>query len=203
MNDSEVIRSVQNGNRNDFRILVDKYQQTVFRITMGFVHAKEDAEDLTQEIFISAFQSLGKFRGDSLFSTWLHRIAVNACLNHTRNSKTTLVSRIASLFGSENITERLMPVTEENPEEIIIKNEHRDWLQKALESLPENQHTAIVLSKYDDMSQKEIAEIMNLTEGAVESLLQRAKNNLREKLSANSKKYENKRRKTSYHVSNE
>ena len=76
----------------------------------------------------------------------------------------------------------------DDPENIIIKQEHSQWLQKALDSLPESQRTAIVLSKYDDLSQKEIAEILNTTEGAVEALLQRAKKNLREKLSGSVQK---------------
>jgi RNA polymerase sigma-70 factor (ECF subfamily) len=76
----------------------------------------------------------------------------------------------------------------ESPENILILNEHREWVQKALNSLPENQRTAIVLSKYDDLSQKEIAAIMNTTEGAVEALIQRAKANLRERLSSLKKK---------------
>jgi RNA polymerase sigma-70 factor (ECF subfamily) len=82
----------------------------------------------------------------------------------------------------------LTAVDADDPENIIIRQEHSQWLQKALDSLPENQRTAIVLSKYDDLSQKEIAEIMNTTEGAVEALLQRAKKNLREKLSGSVQK---------------
>jgi RNA polymerase sigma-70 factor (ECF subfamily) len=188
MNESEIIRSVLKGNRNDFIFIVEKYQQMVFRVAMGFVHEKEDAEDLTQEIFLNAWQSLGKFRGDSQFSTWLHRIAINACLNHARKSKITIVTRMASLFGQVNSAEPGIPEFSENPEEIIIKKEHSEWLQRALDSLPENQHTAIVLSKYEDLPQKEIAEIMNLTEGAVEALIQRAKKNLRQKLQSAQKR---------------
>lgn len=188
MNDSEIIRSVLNGKRDNFRILVEKYQPGVFRIVMGFVHEKEDAEDITQEIFLNAWKSLAGFRADSSFSTWLHRIAVNACLNHTRKDKGPLLTRISSLFGYDGMMLLDIPLYEEDPEAIIIKKEHIEWLRRALDGLPEKQHTAIVLSKYEDLSQKEISEIMNITEGAVESLIQRAKKNLREKLVTVSKK---------------
>lgn len=196
MNDSEIIGSILAGNHDNFRMLVEKYQQMVFSIAMGFVHNKEEAEDLTQDIFIRVYRSLGKFRGESLFSTWLTRITINACLNHTRKISVNLIlNRITLASGRRSDKEPQITLYEENPEEMIIREEHRAWLQKALDTLPEKQRTAIILSKYDDLPQKEIAEIMNLTEGAVEALLQRAKKNLREKLSSTSKKNEKDRRK--------
>ncbi|HOB84281.1 MAG TPA: RNA polymerase sigma factor [Bacteroidales bacterium] len=185
MNDNEIIKSIVQGDRDSFRILVERYQQMVFRTCMGFLHNKEDAEDLTQDVFIQAYQSLSRFKGESAFSTWLYRIAVNASLNKIRKSKLKLVfERFENLTGSDRTGSDTYPVikNDEDPEKIIIRQEHSEWLGRALDSLPENQKTAIVLSKYDDLSQKEIAEIMNTTEGAVEALLQRAKKNLREKL---------------------
>ena len=190
MNENELIKLILQGERDKFRIFVEKYQQLVFRTCMGFVHNKEDADDLTQEVFLQAYQSLPDFKMKSAFSTWLYRIAVNASLNRVRKSSgTSFLQRLESLFGSENKTDwQLTAVDTDDPENIIIRKEHSQWLQKALDSLPENQRTAIVLSKYDDLSQKEIAEILNTTEGAVEALLQRAKKNLREKLSGSVQK---------------
>jgi RNA polymerase sigma-70 factor, ECF subfamily len=183
MSESEIIQSILSGNRNAFIHLVDKYQHIVFRTCIGFVHNKDDADDLTQEVFINAYQSLPKFKGDSTFSTWLYRIAVNVCLNHIRNtSKKNIFQRIENLFGTDNRKEVVLPATDLlNPEQILIEDEHRKYVQQALDSLPENQRTALILSKYDNLPQKEIAEIMNTTEGAVEALIQRGKANLREK----------------------
>lgn len=190
MTDSEIIQQILSGNRESYRNLVDKYQPMIFRTCMGFLHDKDDAEDLTQEVFIQAYQSLSKYKGDSLFSTWIYRIAVNAALNKIRkNSKNFLLQRIESFLGSEKIKNFEIAIPEnENPENILILKEHQQWIKHALDRLPENQRTAIVLSKYDDLSQKEIAEIMNTTEGAVEALIQRAKANLREELSSALKK---------------
>lgn len=189
MDDSEAIRLIKQGNREQFRVLVERYQAMVFRTCMGFLHNHQDAEDLTQEVFIKAYQSIDAFKGDSAFSTWLYRIAVNASLNKVRaNTKNFLFQRLDTLLGSGKNQELSITFHDsENPEDILVKEEHRQCVQKALDSLPENQRTAIVLSKYDELSQKEIADIMNTTEGAVESLIQRAKTNLREKLFANLK----------------
>jgi RNA polymerase sigma-70 factor, ECF subfamily len=190
MADNEIIQQILQGDRNLYRILVEKYQPMVFRACMGFMHNKDDADDLTQEIFIQAYQSLAKFKGDASFSTWIYRIAVNASLNKVRKtSKSNLLQRFESFLGGDKPRIFEIPIPEnENPENILIGNEHCEWVQKALNSLPENQRTAIVLSKYEDLPQKEIAEIMETTEGAVEALIQRAKANLRGKLSSFSKK---------------
>lgn len=190
MTDNEIIREIVQGERNMYRKLVERYQPMVFRTCMGFLHNKDDADDLTQNVFIQAYQTLTGFKHDASFSTWIYRIAVNASLNKIRkSSKNLLIQRLETVFGVEKSKEFSFAIPDsDNPENILILNEHREWVQKALNTLPENQRTAIVLSKYDDLSQKAIAEIMNLTEGAVESLIQRAKANLREKLSSIQKK---------------
>ena len=187
MTDNEIIQQILRGDKEKFRHLVEQYQQMVFRTCMGFLHNKDDADDLTQEVFIQAYQSLPRFKGNAAFSTWLYRIAVNASLNRIRKSPLKLmIQRFNIIRGDPKEKEISFPApSEEDPEKLLIRNEHIAWVQKALDSLPENQRTAIVLSKYDDLSQKEIAKIMNTSEGAVESLLQRARKNLREKLSAN------------------
>ena len=190
MTDTEIINIILHGNRDKFRVLVEKYQSMVFRTCMGFVHDKDDAEDLTQEVFIQTYQSLSSFKGDSAFSTWIYRIAVNASLNMVRKkSRNLILNRLDSLFVAEKGKEIYLPAYDSpDPESILIRHEKSKWLQNALDSLPENQRTAIVLSKYDDLSQKEIAAIMKISEGAVEALIQRAKANLRVKLSSTYKK---------------
>jgi RNA polymerase sigma-70 factor (ECF subfamily) len=190
MTDTEIIRLILQGEKNKYRLLMEKYQPLVFRTCLGFVHNKDDADDLTQEVFIQAYQSLSSFKAESAFSTWLYRIAVNASLNKIRKSKKRSV--LHYLKGTsereKDLEDQSLPETPENPEEILIKEEYTRWIWKALDSLPESQRTAIVLSKYDDLPQKEIADIMNISEGAVEALIQRAKKNLREKLSSVGKK---------------
>jgi RNA polymerase sigma-70 factor (ECF subfamily) len=189
MTDNEIIRSVLQGNPDRYRYLVEKYQQMVFRTCIGFVHNKDDADDLTQDTFIQAYQALPRFKGDSAFSTWLYRIAVNASLNKIRKSPLkNILQRIENLSDRKNEKEKIMSVSAgEDPENMLIRQEQIEAVRHAIDTLPESQRTAIILSKYDDLSQKEISEIMNTTEGAVEALLQRAKKNLRDKLSGKRK----------------
>jgi len=190
MTDIELIKLILQGDKDKFRMLVEKYQQMVFRTCMGFVHNKDDADDLTQEVFIQAFQSLQGFKGAASFSTWIYRIAINASLNKVRKSSGyPILQRLDTFAGAAKEKEVSLPAYDAaDPESILITQEHKEWVKKALDKLPEKQRTAIVLSKYDDLSQKEIAEIMNTTEGAIEALIQRAKKNLRDKLSYSYKK---------------
>jgi len=185
MTDFELIQEILSGNLALFRQLLERHQALVFRTCIGFVHHKEDADDLTQEVFIQAYQSLASFKGDSEFSTWLYRIAVNRALNYTRDrQKKSIFDRLDTFFtGGKTVQSSFEGASEENPEQQFIHNEERELIAKALEKLPEKQRVAIVLSKYDDMSQREIANVLNTTEGAVEALLQRAKTTLRKELS--------------------
>ncbi len=184
MTDSELIQEILSGNLALFRQLLERHQAQVFRTCIGFVHSKEDADDLTQEVFIQAYQSLASFKGDSEFSTWLYRIAVNRSLNHVRErQKKSIFDRLDSFFTREKDVQFFSDsAMEENPEQQFIHNEEREMITKALDKLPEKQRVAMVLSKYDDMSQREIANVLNTTEGAVEALLQRAKITLRKDL---------------------
>ena len=198
MGDQESIERVLSGDTDLFSNLVRKYQSRIFSLCMGFVHQKEDADDLSQEVFIKAYQSLRSYRGDASFSTWIYRIAINIALNYVKNkSKKNIFQRIDDLMSSTGKSNTLQTVSMDtaDPEQILIDTQKREMVNNALNSLPENQKIAIVLSKYDDLPQKEIAIIMNTTEGAVEALLQRAKVNLREKLSDLNKKNQNHRRK--------
>jgi RNA polymerase sigma-70 factor (ECF subfamily) len=196
MTDNELIKLILQGDRNKFALIVEKYKELVFHTCMGFLHNKDDADDLTQEVFIQAYQSLSKFKMESALSTWLYRISVNASLNKLRKeSGISFLQRLESMFSGEVKNDPPFSASDlDNPENILIRQEHSQWIQKALDSLPENQRTAIILSKYDDLPQKEIAEIMDVTEGAVEALLQRAKKNLREKLSGDGQRKSKKQR---------
>ncbi len=180
MSEEQIIEQILNGNIQFFDNLVEKYQSMVFRTAMGFVHSKEDAEDITQDVFIKAFQSINSFRKQAGFQTWLYRITVNTSLNHLNRNKKNFFLQL-----SESVSEKFTQFKSgyRNPEQEAIENQKDGIIQDALNSLPEKQKIAFILSKYDELSQKQIAEIINCSEGSVEQYLQRAKLNLQKKIS--------------------
>lgn len=188
MSDTEIIKSVLAGNTNDYRKIVEKYQHKIFRTCMGYVHNEDDANDLAQDTFVNAFQNLHRFKFQSAFSTWLVRIAINASLNFIRKNKKAFFESLEGGDGSFSLKDTLLLSDFSNPEEIFINDQCLNIVQGAMHELSDKQKTAFILSKYENMPQKEIAAIMKITEGAVESLIQRAKANLQKKLSPYLKK---------------
>lgn len=175
----QIITAIQSGNKDIFSIIVNRYKNNIFRIALGYMHSKDDAEDIVQEVFIKVYQSIGNFKGKSEFYTWLYRITVNQCLN-------TIAKRDRASFftRTEDSILKILNVRsqEKNPEEVLVKSEQDKLIRTAIESLPKQQKTAFILSRYEDLTQKEISNIMGISEGAVEQLLQRSRSNLNAKL---------------------
>ena len=176
MSDEQLIKDIISGNQAAFKNLMEKYQLQVFRTVMGFVHLKEDAEEVTQDIFVRVYQSLSSFHHDAEFSTWLYRITVNTSLNFLRsNRKNRLLQSLEAIFSRRS--------EEKTPLEELEHAERDRRIRMAIDALPEKQRMAFILSRYEELPQKKIAAVMNRSEGAVEQLLQRAKENLKKKLS--------------------
>ncbi len=183
MTDSEIIKQISNKNRDVFGILIEKYQQQVFHTCMGFLHQKEDAEEIAQDVFIEVYKSIGKFRKEAKLSTWLYRIAVNKSLNRIRNNKKNKwLRKVENFFGSAKEANLEIEDNSQRSELLVENDEISRVLQSALNALPEKQKTAFVLRKYDDLSYSEISSVMSLSVSSVESLIHRAKVNLQEKL---------------------
>jgi len=184
MTDQELIEDILSGNSKAYEQLVERYKERVFRLSMGFVHNNEDADDITQEVFINAYFSLRSFKGKSEFSTWLHRITINACLNYIRKQKRLRFFRSFPSPGNINKLAAGFENGENVPgaDKSLIDRQNSEQVQNAINSLSQKQRIAFILSSYEDMPQKEIAAVMNITVGAVEQLLLRAKINLRKQL---------------------
>lgn len=159
-----------------FRKLVDDYRNMVFRTCFGIVRNADDADDLAQEVFIEVFNSIATFRADSKVSTWLYRIAINKSLNFIRSQKRKRFFQSIGLTSTPDVPEQT------NSSDLIENDQRKQILDAAIQALPENQRTAFVLHKIEDLSYKEIAEIMNLSLSSIESLLFRAKQNLQKRL---------------------
>jgi RNA polymerase sigma-70 factor, ECF subfamily len=184
LNETELIASIVRGNKEAFRQIVEQYQGMVFRTANGFVHNSDDANDIAQEVFIGAYQSLKNFKGESTLSTWIYRITINASLLHLkRSSKRSLFQQLDTIMNSGKSKDSLLlPKDDSHPENILEDKQRAEVLHRAINSLPENQRIAFTLNKYDDLSYKEISDIMKLSIPAIESLLHRAREGLQKKL---------------------
>ena len=139
-------------------------------------------EDITQEVFIQVYQSVGSFKGDAKFSTWLYRITIAKSLdNEKRKRRKKRFAFILRLFGEDGEAQ-YHPVEFNHPGVILDNKEKAGELFKALQKIPDNQRIAFTLNKIEGLNNNEIAEIMNTTFYAVESLLARAKANLKKEL---------------------
>ena len=182
MTEWELIEQLKLKDEKAFKTIVDTWQDMVYNTVLGIVQNAEDAEDVSQEVFIQVYESIKNFKGDSKFSTWIYRIAVTKSLDLLRRKKRKKrFAFIQSLFGKNDELLNDPPdffhpgVAAENKENAAV-------LFKAIAELPENQQTAFVLNKIEGMSYQQVSEVMQMTEASVDSLLHRAKTNLRKKL---------------------
>lgn len=182
MNELELIQQLRAGDEQAFKSLVVNYQDLVYNTALGVVQNSEDAEDVAQEVFIQVYRSIDQFKGDARLSTWIYRITTTKALDHIRSRKRKKrFAFITSLFGpnDELVHE---PVDFQHPGVALDRKEQAALLFKMIEQLPDNQKVAFTLHKTEELSYQEIADVMQLSVSAVESLLFRARQNLRKLL---------------------
>ena len=169
-------------NSDSFFIVYNQYKLLVYNVALNYVQNCEDAEEITQDVFVQLHQSLYKFEQKSTLKTWIYRITINCCLDFIKhkNSKKRFF-----IFGTKSdATVELQKVSHfEHPGIVLENKENAELLFKVINELTENQKTAFVLSKLDGLSNTEIATIMEVSISSVESLVFRAKAALKEKLS--------------------
>lgn len=182
MTDLELIQGLRKGEEPAFKYLVDTYQHRVFNTAIGIVQNAEDAEDVAQEVFIQVYKSIHSFKGESKLSTWLYRISTTRALDLLRSRKSKKrFGFIQRMFGEGN--EPLYEIPDFNhPGVALDRKENAAKLFKAIAQLPDNQKAAFTLHKLEDLSYQEISEVMQTSVAAVESLMHRAKQNLRKML---------------------
>jgi RNA polymerase sigma-70 factor (ECF subfamily) len=161
---------------------LEQYQERVYNTALSFVKDVSDAEELAQDVFLTVWNSISGFKGESSLSTWVYRITVSKSLDLIRSKQRK--KRFAFLTSLTTIRNEIKhhPVNWVHPGILQENKEKAAYLFRAIDQLPDNQKIAFTLSKLEQLSQKEIAEVMQIKEGAVESLIQRAKQNLRKYL---------------------
>lgn len=184
MNQPELIVQLQQGDEQAFKKLVDEWQDMVYNTAVSIVQNEDDADDITQDVFVQVYQSVSSFKGDSKFSTWLYRIVISKALDHVKKKKRKKrFAFVQSLFGTAS-EEEIHPEEFNHPGVLMENRERAAELFKAMQLLPDNQRIAFTLHKLEAQRHQDIAAIMNISVTAVESLIARAKGNLRKTLQA-------------------
>ncbi len=169
------IKQILSGKVNDYAMLVNKYKDMVFTLSLSLLQQKEEAEDVSQDIFVKVFKSLHKFQNRSKFSTWLYRIAYNECISRLRKKKEKLVS-------IQEIENSCLTEIQNSEDNWKYKENRRNELKKALQKLPEPDRTIILLHYYEALSIEEIALITALTKSNVKIRLFRTRKKLHDML---------------------
>ncbi|MBI5416862.1 RNA polymerase sigma factor [Candidatus Poribacteria bacterium] len=180
MEEHQILEKIKNGDPDAFKELFETHKNMVFNVCFRISGNREEAEDITQDVFITAYKSLKQFRSESKLSTWLYRISVNLSLNLERKKKSA--QWLSLDFLIDNKKEQISDKSANNPQNILEKSETELIVQNAINSLPDNQRVAIILSRYERLSYQDISMIMNCSVSSVESYLFRAKQNLYKKL---------------------
>lgn len=178
--------SVSAALEESFEEVVDRYYEKVFNLAFRYMGDTDEACELTQEVFVKAYQSFGRFRGDSAVYTWLYRITTNLCFNRIKQLR-----RYAHLVGEsldeapggdEESEGREIPDRSHSPEDLIASKEMHLWVRRCVQALPPDYRTVVVLRDMEGLSYQEIAEITSCTLEAVKSRLFRARMALRDLL---------------------
>lgn len=179
--DQALVERAQAGDKKAFELLVSKYQRRLSRLVARFVKDPDEVADVVQETLIKAYRSLGNFRGESAFYSWIYRIAVNTAKNYLNQNSLNYAIPATDKDGEEvDLTEKIADW--HTPEAEMINREIMDTINQAIEQLPEELRQAIVLREIDGLSYDEIAQVMNSPAGTVRSRISRARDAIAEQL---------------------
>lgn len=184
--DFTLIKAFQSGEKASFDALVLRYKDRIFNLCLRFLGDYHEAEDTTQDVFVKAYNSLKRFRLESSFFTWLYRIAVNSCKNKVKSLEYRFRKADARIdFSGETLDGFQTEHREDGPGSPVSELENKEImkiLQKAINSLPPDQRSVVVLRDIQGLSYEEITDITGFKLGTLKSRLSRARSSLREKI---------------------
>jgi RNA polymerase sigma-70 factor, ECF subfamily len=180
--DQQLVQRVQAGDKSAFNLLVLKYQHRVLKLVGRFVSDAAEAEDVAQEAFLKAYRALASFRGESAFYTWLYRIAINTAKNALVANRRRPVDFDLDLQDPDQYERHARLKDDDTPEGVLLTDEIRNVVERAMEQLPEDLRTAIILRELEGLSYEEIAEAMDCPVGTVRSRIFRAREAIDKKL---------------------
>lgn len=173
--EQHLLQAFQRGNLDAFSVLVNRYQDRLFTALTRFLDSKEDAQDVLQDSFLSAFANAKSFKGNSRFYTWVYRIAMNHAIDLHRRKK----PRQTLSIHREDQSDWLTASNEGEAHQSIVQEENCQLIRKALSILSEEHRLVIVMKEIDDMRYEEIAEVLEVPVGTVRSRLHRARAELK------------------------
>lgn len=174
-NDLQLVQRVQRGDKSAFDLLVLKYQHRILKLVSRFISDAAEAQDVAQETFLKAYRALPSFRGDSAFYTWLYRIAINTAKNALVSDRRRPVDFDLDLQDPEQYERHARLKDVETPEGVLLTEEIRKVVERAMQQLPDDLRTAIVLREIEGLSYEEIAQAMDCPVGTVRSRIFRAR----------------------------
>jgi len=180
--DQTLVERSQAGDRRAFDLLVLKYQHKIVQLVGRYVRDPTEAMDVAQEAFIKAYRALPTFRGDSAFYTWLYRIAINTAKNYLVAARRRPVDYDLDLQDPEQYDVQVRLKDTDTPEGLLLTNEIRHTVEKAISQLPEDLRTAIILRELEGMRYEEIAQAMDCPVGTVRSRIFRAREAIAKRL---------------------
>ena len=173
--DLKLVERVQQGDKSAFDVLVLRYQHKIVKLVMRYVRDPVEALDVAQEAFLKAYRALPSFRGDSAFYTWIYRIAINTAKNYLVAARRRPVDYDLDIQDPEQYELHGRLREGDTPEGMLLSEEIKDTINKAIENLPDDLRTAIILRELEGMSYEEIAETMECPVGTVRSRIFRAR----------------------------
>jgi len=173
--DKQLIEDVLDGHKEAFDVLVEKYQHRVIQLVARYVRDKSEAEDIAQDSFVKAYKALPSFKGDSAFYTWLYRIAVNTAKNHLVARARRSSNNEVDVLEAENFDDAFKLKVSDTPEHLLLTEEIRLAVQRAIEGLPEELKRAIRYRELEGMTYDQIAKKMGCPVGTVRSRIFRAR----------------------------
>jgi RNA polymerase sigma factor (sigma-70 family) len=180
--DVALLAQLQQGSEAAFRTLVERYQNRIYKTAFSLLRSSEEAEDVTQEVFVEVYQTIDTFRGEAALSTWLYRLATSRALQHRRRAKAKKrFAYFTSLLGFNNQVLH-EPSDQQHPLALLEGEQQLQVLVAAIGRLPAQQQVAFTLRHEQELSYEEIAAVLGTTISAVESLLFRARQTLRQHL---------------------
>ena len=183
MTETELVRAAQRGDESAFEALVTENEKRIYNLCRRLTGNQEDAAELTQEAFLNAWRGLGRFQGESSFSTWLYRLATNACIDFLRKEKRRQsLSMTVSLDDEEEARQVELPDERYAPEGALERAEARRAVAEGLERLTLEHRQVLVMREIHGLSYAEIGQVLGLEEGTVKSRIARARGALRKVL---------------------